>query len=73
MASGVPVAAFPVTGPRDVVAHLMTLDQAYYTSAHTGDLMARCTNDVQRVRELCGPATMEIIRAFTMMIAGFLA
>jgi len=56
----------------DVVAHLMTLDQAYYTSAHTGDLMARCTNDIQRVRELCGPATMEIIRAITMMIAGFL-
>ena len=56
----------------DVVAHLMTLDQAYYTTAHTGDLMARCTNDVQRVRELCGPATMEIIRAITMMIAGFL-
>ena len=52
----------------DVVAHLMTLDQAYYTSAQTGDLMARCTNDIQRVRELCGPATMEIIRAIWMMI-----
>jgi ATP-binding cassette subfamily B protein len=56
----------------DVVAHLMTLDQAYYTSAHTGDLMARCTNDIQRVRDLCGPATMEILRAITMMIAGFI-
>ena len=56
----------------DITAHLMTLDQAYYTSAHTGDLMARCTNDMQRVRDLCGPGVMEITRAITMMLAGFL-
>jgi ATP-binding cassette, subfamily B, multidrug efflux pump len=55
----------------DLAQHLMTLDQAYYTSAHTGDLMARCTNDVQRVRDLAGPATLEIGRAITMMIVGF--
>jgi ATP-binding cassette subfamily B multidrug efflux pump len=56
----------------DIAAHLMTLDQTYYTNAHTGDLMARCTNDMQRVRDLCGPGAMEITRAFTMMLAGFL-
>ncbi len=56
----------------DITAHLMTLDQTYYTSAHTGDLMARCTNDMQRVRDLCGPGAMEITRAIAMMIAGFL-
>lgn len=56
----------------DITAHLMTLDQTYYTNAHTGDLMARCTNDMQRVRDLCGPGAMEITRAFTMMIAGFI-
>ena len=56
----------------DIAAHLMTLDQTYYTTAHTGDLMARCTNDMQRVRDLCGPGAMEITRAFTMMLAGFL-
>jgi ATP-binding cassette, subfamily B, multidrug efflux pump len=55
----------------DLARHLMTLDQAYYTSAHTGDLMARCTNDIQRVRDLAGPATLEIGRAITMMIIGF--
>jgi ATP-binding cassette, subfamily B, multidrug efflux pump len=55
----------------DLAQHLMTLDQAYYTSAHTGDLMARCTNDIQRVRDLAGPATLEIGRAITMMIVGF--
>jgi ATP-binding cassette subfamily B multidrug efflux pump len=56
----------------DIAQHLMTLDQSYYTSAHTGDLMARCTNDMQRVRDLAGPATLEIGRAITMMIIGFL-
>jgi ATP-binding cassette, subfamily B, multidrug efflux pump len=56
----------------DLAKHLMTLDQAYYTSAHTGDLMARCTNDIQRVRDLAGPATLEIGRAITMMIIGFM-
>jgi ATP-binding cassette subfamily B multidrug efflux pump len=56
----------------DLAQHLMTLDQAFYTSAHTGDLMARCTNDIQRVRDLAGPATLEIARAIFMMIIGFL-
>ncbi len=56
----------------DLAAHLSTMDQSFYTSAQTGDLMARCTNDMQRVRELCGPATMEIGRAVTMMLAGFI-
>ncbi|HEX5368336.1 MAG TPA: ABC transporter ATP-binding protein [Dehalococcoidia bacterium] len=56
----------------DLAAHLSKMDQSYFTSAQTGDLMARCTNDMQRVRELCGPATMEIGRAVTMMIAGFI-
>ena len=55
----------------DLAEHLMTLDQAFYTGAHTGDLMARCTNDIQRVRDLAGPATLEIGRAITMMLIGF--
>jgi ATP-binding cassette subfamily B protein len=55
----------------DLARHLMTLDQGFYTSAHTGDLMARCTNDMQRVRDLAGPATLEIGRAITMMLIGF--
>jgi len=55
----------------DLAQHLMTLDQAFYTKAQTGDLMARCTNDMQRVRDLAGPATLEIGRAITMMLIGF--
>ena len=57
---------------RNEMAHsLFALDQAYYVRAHTGDLMARCTNDLQRVRDLAGPAAVEISRAVTMMLLGF--
>src|SRR3990172_1094254 len=56
----------------DLVAHLMRLDQSYYVGAQTGDLMARCSNDMQRVRKLAGPSALEISRAVTMMLAGFL-
>jgi ATP-binding cassette subfamily B protein len=55
----------------DLAKHLMELDQPYYLKAQTGDLMARCTNDLQRVRDLAGPATMEIGRASLLMILGF--
>ena len=55
----------------DLAAQLMALDQSYYIKAHTGDIMARCTNDLQRVRDLAGPATVEISRALAMMLIGF--
>jgi ATP-binding cassette subfamily B protein len=55
----------------DLAAHLMRLDQSYYLQAQTGDLMARCTNDLQRVRDLVGPATLDIARAILLMLIGF--
>jgi ATP-binding cassette subfamily B protein len=55
----------------EMAQHLLELDQHYYVRAHTGDLMARCTNDLQRVRDLAGPAAVEIGRAVTMMAIGF--
>ena len=39
-------------------AHLERMSQAFYQRNHTGDLMARGTNDLQAVRMLCGPAIM---------------
>lgn len=39
-------------------AHLERMSQAFYQRHHTGDLMARGTNDLQAVRMLCGPAIM---------------
>ncbi len=39
-------------------AHLERMSAAFYQRNHTGDLMARGTNDLQAVRMLCGPAIM---------------
>ncbi|WP_129671996.1 ABC transporter ATP-binding protein [Candidatus Chloroploca sp. Khr17] len=36
-------------------AHYMRLDQAFFSRNHTGDLMARATNDLSAVRQLLGP------------------
>jgi ATP-binding cassette, subfamily B, multidrug efflux pump len=35
--------------------HLLRLDQRFYGEQHTGDLMARMTNDLSAVRQLLGP------------------
>ncbi len=37
---------------------LLELPLSFYQRQHTGDLMARGTNDLQAVRMLCGPAIM---------------
>ncbi len=55
----------------DLAAKLMELDQGFYLRSHTGDLMARCTNDLGVVRELVGPALIDILRTFTMIVIGF--
>ncbi len=39
---------------------LLSLDQSYYNTTRTGDLMAHATNDVEAVRMLIGPAIMHI-------------
>ncbi len=54
-----------------LAAKLMELDQSFYVKSHTGDLMARCTNDLQVVRDLVGPALIDILRTFTMILIGF--
>lgn len=39
-------------------AHLQSLDQLFLKSSRTGDLMARFTSDVERVRTVAGPVVM---------------
>src|SRR2546427_12991411 len=41
---------------QELARRLMHLDQHFYLSAQTGDLMARCPNDPQRVRDIIRPA-----------------
>lgn len=38
--------------------HLEKMPLAFYQRHHTGDLMARATNDLEAVRQVCGPAIM---------------
>jgi ATP-binding cassette subfamily B protein len=38
--------------------HLQRLEPRFYQEQYTGDLMARGTNDLGAVRQLCGPAIM---------------
>ena len=54
----------------ELATRLMHLDQHYYLEAQTGDLMARCTNDLQRVRDLLGPATQDLFRLPIMLLLG---
>lgn len=54
----------------DLATRLMYLDQHFYLGAQTGDLMARATNDLQRVRDLMGPSLLDLFRLPTMMLLG---
>lgn len=42
----------------DLFQHLEGLSYSYYQRTHTGDIMARATNDLNAVRMLLGPAIM---------------
>jgi len=42
----------------DLFSHLQTLSPAYYDRHMTGDLMSRCTNDLDAVRMVLGPGIM---------------
>ena len=59
----------------EIIAHLMKLTPSYYDRTKTGDIMARVTNDLESVRQLVGPAIMQLSNtivvatgAITMMI-----
>jgi ATP-binding cassette subfamily B protein len=44
----------------DLFRKLLGLDQGFYGANHTGDLMARVTNDLSMVRQMLGPGIMSI-------------
>ncbi len=43
---------------KNIFAHLLTLDPAYYRGSRTGDILARATNDLNAVRMMLGPGIM---------------
>ncbi|MCH9649858.1 MAG: ABC transporter ATP-binding protein/permease [Deltaproteobacteria bacterium] len=42
----------------DFLDHLQALPPSFFQRSFTGDLMARATNDIEAVRQVCGPAVM---------------
>ena len=44
----------------DLFQQLLRLDQGFFGANHTGDLMARATNDLSAVRQLLGPGITSI-------------
>ncbi len=49
-------------------AHLQSVPYDYHKHTSTGDLVQRCTSDVDMVRRFIGMQMLEIVRALTMVI-----
>lgn len=52
----------------DAFRHLQALDQTFYGDMHTGDLMARLTNDLNAVRQFIGMGMISVISIGMMLI-----
>lgn len=49
-------------------AHVQSLDQLFFKSSHTGDLMARMSTDVDRARIIIGPVIMYSASTLCMLL-----
>ena len=45
---------------RDLFAHLERMPQSFFQDNHTGDIMARATNDLSAVRDMLGPGILQL-------------
>lgn len=52
----------------DAFRHLQSLDQGFYREMHTGDLMARLTNDLNAVRQFFGMGMISFISTGFMLV-----
>lgn len=53
---------------KDIFSHYEEMDQAFYRRNMTGDLMARISEDVSKVRMYVGPALLYGINLFTLFV-----
>ncbi|OQY38245.1 MAG: hypothetical protein B6229_06385 [Spirochaetaceae bacterium 4572_7] len=53
---------------KKVFAKLSKLNRTYYNNNKTGDLMARCTNDISTIRQAFGQGTILVVDSFFMTI-----
>jgi ATP-binding cassette subfamily B protein len=54
---------------RDLLERLLELEPAFYVRNRTGELMSRCTNDLNNVRMVLGPGIMYSGNTFVTMLA----
>ncbi|MBD8498540.1 ABC transporter ATP-binding protein [Paenibacillus arenosi] len=52
--------------------HILRLPQSYYDKHHTGDILARFTNDINSVGEACGTTIMGLIKNPLLSLAAFI-
>ncbi len=52
----------------DVFGHLTTLDQEYYRSERTGDLMTRMSSDINLIRDAIGQGLLQGIRTIAVLV-----
>jgi len=53
---------------KEIYAHLQTLDQTFYRSFQTGDIMSRISEDVSKVRNYLGPGLLYGINLVSLFI-----
>lgn len=52
----------------DLFAHLQRMQQSFFQEMHTGDIMARATNDLSAVRAFLGPGISNSLRTVLMFV-----
>jgi ATP-binding cassette subfamily B multidrug efflux pump len=52
----------------DLFAHLQRMQQSFFQNMHTGDIMARATNDLTAVRAFLGPGLSNSVRTVLMFL-----
>jgi ATP-binding cassette subfamily B protein len=52
----------------DMFAHLQRMQQSFFQEMHTGDIMARATNDLSAVRAFLGPGISNSLRTVLMFV-----
>ncbi len=52
----------------DLFAHLQRMQQNFFQNMHTGDIMARATNDLSAVRAFLGPGISNSVRTLLMFL-----
>lgn len=52
----------------DLFAHLQRMQQSFFQNMHTGDIMARATNDLSAVRAFLGPGVSNSLRTVLMFV-----